>query len=153
MNRKLAIFISCLLTMMIFMSMLPANASPAVNGKLSLSNSYYVEGTPVYITTYDLDSSTAYYINITVGSTTTTYGSWTTNSDADPFTMIWTAQNTGSSNVVTIVLCSPLSSAVDTVSITVDDVDSLLPTDLIVTIGISIFIIAIIAGIVIRKRF
>ena len=129
----------------------PVQAAPCANGTLSVSGSVYVKGTPIYIVGTDLDASTAYYINITVGTTETQVGPWTSNADGDDITYIWTADNTASDPTVTIELCSPAATAVDTQDITVQNTDELVPTDMLIDIGIALLIIGIIAGIVYRK--
>ena len=153
MNRKLLLAVS--LTALMFGAIFcasPAQASVTTNGKLSIAASLYIAGEPVFIGTDSLDASTAYYINITVDSTETSYGPWTTNSDGDPFTYVWEAENTASDPVVTIELCSPVGTAVDTKDITVQDTDDIIPLDLLVDIGITLFILFVIAGIVYKKR-
>lgn len=153
MNKKF------LLALLVFSAMFgaifiasPAQAAISVNGDLSISASVYIKGEPVFIGTTDLDASTAYYINITVGTTETSYGPWTTNSDGDCFSYIWECDNTASDPVVTIELCSPLTTAVDTKDITVQGVDDIIPLDLLIDIGITLFILFVIAAIVYKKR-
>lgn len=129
----------------------PATASTSVNGKLSIALTEVVAGTPLRIDCSNLDASTTYYVNITVDSTTTQYGPWVTSSEANDFSFTWEAEKPATGYSVLIELCSPAGSAIDSQTMTINAIDDVLPTNLLITLGISLLVIAIVVRILQKK--
>jgi hypothetical protein len=141
----------------------PAQAAPmaaATAASLELSSNSFLEGSPVTIRVYDVTAAGAsfvvYFTYDSSGTDTleakTSYANKSvllgSSSDEWVHTMVFEAPTSGA--YVRVHVAAAADGSADLASAQIDAVDpeSLLPTDLIITVGIALMIILIIVGIV-----
>jgi len=146
------------------MAMVPAQAAPtaaATAASLELSSDTFLEGSPVTIRVYDIAAAGAsfgiYFSYDSSGTDTleakSAYANRSvqlgTGQDEWIITMIFEEPTAGS--YIRVHVSAALAGAADLAEAQIDAVDpeSLLPTDLIITVGVALMIILIVVGIVV----
>lgn len=141
--RKSLIFLMLLACMFAtpFLSVYASPATAGTNGELVVSSSIVLEGQLLYIQASDLDASATYNITVTVDSTTTTLWEGTTNSGASDIFVSWLSERPTSGSTVTLKLGDDATATIDTLYITVDDIDPYFDTDLFINVAVAVIIV------------
>lgn len=132
-----------MLGILTFSMITPTAGGVAVNGNLSCGTSAIFANTPITLTAYNLDASTAYAIyydgDVVIN--------WTSSSD--PIDMIVTIEATAptTGNSVDAVLYSGVTT-VETLTLFVNEVSDFLPTGFLIAVGIAFMIIGVIVLVV-----
>lgn len=162
-KTKSRVFITAfvMLTILAFTNPLSVRGAAATAASLELSSNSYLEGSPVTIRVhsvlaaggsfgisffYDASGTETIEAKATYANRSVQLGS---GKDEWVFTMTFVAPTAGEWIRVKVNGANAgTTSVLDTAQIDAVDVESLLPTDLIITIGVSLMIILIIVGIV-----
>lgn len=143
------------------LSSTPARAADATAASLELSSDSFLEGSPVSIRVYDITAAGAafrvYFTYDSSGTDTLEAKSAYANISVDlgagddewVRTMTFEAPTSGAYIRVHVTTAGAPDTDLDSAQCDATDVEDLLPTDLIITIGVALMIILIIVGIVI----
>ena len=154
--------LALLLILTLFANTIPANAAAGTAASLEMSSDTFLNGSPVTIRIYDVTAAGStfgisfFYDNS--GTATleakSAYANRSvqlgTGQDEWIITMIFEEPTAGSWIRVSVVgSCSSTTSELAIAQIDAVDPESLLPTDLIITVGVALMIILIVVGIVV----
>ena len=155
------VFMFALLSLFLFLPTSSVQGAAATAASIELSSDSFLEGSPVTIRVYDVVASGAsfqVYFTYDASGTDTleTKASYAnisvdlaTNEDEWVRTMVFEAPTAGAYIRVHVTDRDWNQTELDSAQCDATDVEDLLPTDLIITIGVALMIILIIVGIVV----
>lgn len=127
-----------------------AKAADGSNGYLDIGINTIMDGQPLTIRCYNLDATSDYTLDFTSGCADQV--NFTTADNQDEFIHITAIQKpTGATCTITIESQSD-GTALDTVMVTFYELDDVLPTNPLITIGIAVLLVAIVVSVVVGVR-